>query len=74
MQVGARAAGKTLPTFSLAVEIRFASAAGRNDFAEELARSVAELVSKYHDEKSPKGREFRFYLGAYPRPRETEKR
>lgn len=69
LQTGARAAGKKLPTFALEVEIRFASAAKRHQFAEELASAVAELVSKHHDEKAAAGRKFRFYLGAYPRPR-----
>ena len=72
MQVGAKTAGKKLPTFALEVEVRFASASRRNEFAEELAASVADLVRKYHDEKAPKGREFRFYLGAYPRPKENK--
>lgn len=72
LQVSARAAGKKLPTFALAVEVRFASAAKRNEFAAELAADVADLVRKYHDEKAPKGRTFRFYLGAYPRPKDAE--
>ena len=72
MQPGAQAAGKKLPTFALAVEVRFASAAKRNEFAEELAAAVADLVRQYHDEKAPKGRTFRFYLGAYPRPKDAK--
>ena len=72
MQPGAQAAGKKLPTFALAVEVRFASAAKRNEFAEELAATVADLVRQYHDEKAPKGRTFRFYLGAYPRPKDAK--
>lgn len=72
LQVGANAAKKKLPTFALEVEVRFASADRRSDFAEELAAGVADLVRKYHDEKAPGGREFRFYLGAYPRPKGTK--
>ena len=68
LQAGARAAGARLPTFALQVEVRFASPRTRSAFAEELADHVAELVRKYHDERAPKGRPFRFYLGAYPRP------
>lgn len=73
LQAGAQAQRKKLPTFALEVEVRFASADRRNDFAEELAATVADLVRKYHDEKAAKGRRFRFYLGAYPRPKETER-
>ena len=69
LQVGAQAAAKKLPTLALDVEVRFASAARRNAFAEELAEAVAALVRKHHDAGCPKGRTFRFYLGAYPKPR-----
>jgi len=69
LQAGAEAAKKKLPTFGLEVEVRFASAATRSAFAEELAASVADLVRKYHDEKAKGGRVFRFYLGGYPRPK-----
>lgn len=71
MQADAAAVKKKLPTFALEVDVWFASAVKRNAFAEELAASVADLARKYHDEKAPQGREFRFYLGAYPRPTET---
>ena len=60
-------AGKKLATFTLETEVRFATAAARNDFAQELASEVARLVSKYHDEAAPRGRRFRFFLGGYPR-------
>lgn len=72
LQSGAAAAQKKLPTFALEVEVRFASAERRNEFAEELAARVADLVCEYHDESAPRGRDFRFYLGAYPRPKEPE--
>jgi DNA-binding transcriptional ArsR family regulator len=69
LRAGARAAKKKLPTFALETEVRFASAAARSAFAEELAATVATLVQRYHDEQAPRGRSFRFYLGAYPRPK-----
>ena len=50
--------------------MRFASAERRNEFAEELAAAVADLARKYHDDRAPKGRSFRFYLGGYPVPKE----
>jgi len=59
-------AGKRLATFTLETEIRFASAADRSAFTEELANQFASLVAKYHDEKSSGGRRFQFFLGAYP--------
>ncbi len=59
-------AGKRLATFNLQTEVRFPSAAARNAFAEELANEVARLAAKYHDERSPGGRRFKFILGGYP--------
>lgn len=59
-------AGKRLATITLQTEIRFASAADRNAFAEELARSVGYLTAKYHNEKAEGGRQFQFFLGGYP--------
>lgn len=69
LSAGAEAAKKKLPTFALEVDVRFASAAKRSAFADELAATIADLVRKHHDEKAPNGRAFRFYLGAYPRPK-----
>lgn len=67
LERGARAASKTLPTYALDVLVRFATAAARNAFAAELSQAVADLIAKYHDDAAPRGREFRFYVGAYPR-------
>ena len=69
LRTGAKAAGKTLPTFSLEVDVRFATAKRRDEFAEELAARVADLVREYQDDKAPRGRAFRFYLGGYPKPK-----
>ncbi len=71
LEKGARESGKTLPTVALDVLVRFASAAERNAFAEELMQAIATLVEKYHDTEAPHGREFRFYAGAYPKVKET---
>ena len=62
----ARAAHKRLATFSLQTEVRFASSEDRHAFSEELAKQVARLTAKYHDERARGGRRFRFFLGAYP--------
>ena len=50
-------------------DVRFASPKERHAFADELAAAVAGLVRKYHVDDAEGGRDFRFYLGAYPRPK-----
>jgi hypothetical protein len=63
---GATKAGKPLATFAIDAEVRFASAADRSAFAEELAGSVAALVSKYHDASAPSGRPHRIVVAVHP--------
>ena len=63
---GASKARKRLATFAMDGEIRFASAADRAAFAEELAASVTSLVSKYHDESAPRGRDHRVVVAVHP--------
>jgi DNA-binding transcriptional ArsR family regulator len=63
---GARAAGKPLATFAVDGEVRFASAADRAAFAEELGLAVRELVAKYHDVNAPGGREHRIVVALHP--------
>lgn len=63
---GAERAGQRLATFALDGRVRFASAADRAAFAEELAVSVADLVARYHDENAPRGREHRLVLALHP--------
>ena len=67
---GATAAGKRLATFAADGEVRFASAADRAAFAEELAAAVTALVGKYHDESAPGGRPHRVVLAVHPAHRE----
>ena len=59
-------AGKQMATLTIETDIRFATAKARLDFSQELATAVANLVTKYHDDKTEGGRSFRFVLGAYP--------
>ncbi|RIK67077.1 MAG: transcriptional regulator [Planctomycetota bacterium] len=66
LQRRAAKAGKKLATLNLQADVRFATAADRNAFAEELSQFMAHLAAKYHDEKTADGRLFRFFLGAYP--------
>lgn len=63
---GATRAGKKLATFGLEAEVRFASAAERAAFAEELAGAVTSLVAKYHDESADGGRLHRLVVAVHP--------
>ncbi|GLY71783.1 ArsR/SmtB family transcription factor [Actinoallomurus iriomotensis] len=69
---GAAKARKRVATFAIDGEVRFASAADRSAFAEELANAVAALVAKYHDATAEGGREHRVVVAVHPstRPRE----
>jgi DNA-binding transcriptional ArsR family regulator len=62
----AEKAGKRLATLTLQTEVRFASAADRNGFAEELAKSLGYLSAKYNHEMTEGGRTFQFFVGGYP--------
>jgi DNA-binding transcriptional ArsR family regulator len=66
LEARARDAGKRLATFTLEADVRFASAARRNAFAEELATAVGRLTAKYHDDSAEGGRRFRLLVGGYP--------
>lgn len=63
---GAAKAGKRLATFAIDGEVRFASAADRAAFADELAHAVTTLVGKYHDESAPAGRRHRVVVAIHP--------
>jgi DNA-binding transcriptional ArsR family regulator len=63
---GAAKARKRLATFGMDGEIRFANAADRAAFAEELAAAVTKLISKYHDERAPGGRDHRVIVAVHP--------
>jgi DNA-binding transcriptional ArsR family regulator len=63
---GASRAGQRVATFALDGEVRFASAADRAAFAEELTNTVTGLVGKYHDEAARSGRTFRVVVAVHP--------
>ncbi|GGU49826.1 ArsR/SmtB family transcription factor [Lentzea flava] len=63
---GATRAKKRLATFALDGEVRFATAADRAAFAEELATCVTRLVAKYHDEQAEGGRAHRVVVALHP--------
>jgi DNA-binding transcriptional ArsR family regulator len=65
-------ANKRLATLTVETEVRFATAADRGAFAEELAREVARLTAKYHSESAPRGRTYRLVSFSYPKPADQE--
>lgn len=69
---GAAGARKRLATFAVDGEVRFASAADRAAFAEELAVAVTSLVSKYHDGSAAGGRAHRIVVAVHPKVRRGE--
>jgi DNA-binding transcriptional ArsR family regulator len=70
---GSARARKRLATFAIDGEVRFASAADRAAFAEELAGAVTSLISKYHDESAAGGRAHRIVVAVHPTVRREEK-
>jgi DNA-binding transcriptional ArsR family regulator len=63
---GGAKAGKRVATFALDGEVRFASAAERAAFVEELTAAITALVSKYHDEGAAGGRDHRVVVAVHP--------
>jgi DNA-binding transcriptional ArsR family regulator len=63
---GATKARRRLATFAMDGQIRFASAADRAAFAEELAKAVTRLIGKYHDEHARGGRDYRVLVAVHP--------
>lgn len=63
---GAERARKRVATFALDGEVRFASAADRAAFVEELTRGVSALVAKYHDAGAEGGRPHRIVVALHP--------
>lgn len=63
---GASRTGRRLATFAVDGEVRFASAADRAAFADELATALTTLVGRYHDDAVPGGRRHRVVLAIHP--------
>ncbi|MFJ4683535.1 ArsR/SmtB family transcription factor [Streptomyces sp. NPDC088789] len=63
---GATRARKRLATFALDGEVRFASAADRAAFVEELAAGVGALVRKYDAAGAEGGRDHRIVIAVHP--------
>ncbi|MFJ1756972.1 ArsR/SmtB family transcription factor [Kitasatospora sp. NPDC088134] len=65
---GAARARQRVASFGIDAQVRFASAADRAAFAEELAQAVTALVGRYHDESAPQGRTHRVVVGLHQVP------
>jgi DNA-binding transcriptional ArsR family regulator len=63
---GATKARKRLATFAMDGQVRFATAADRAAFAQELASAVTALIGKYHDEHAEAGRNHRVIVAIHP--------
>ena len=66
LMTGAAGAGQRLATFAVDGEVRFASAADRAAFAEELATAVAGLAARYHTPAASGGRDHRLVVALHP--------
>ncbi len=62
----ALATEQRLATLSIDTEIRFATAAARAAFSQELTANVASLAARYHDASAPGGRSHRLVVLAHP--------
>lgn len=63
---GASQARQRLATLGIDAEVRFANAADRAAFAEELTIGITALISKYHDERAKNGRSHRLIIALHP--------
>jgi DNA-binding transcriptional ArsR family regulator len=63
---GGTRVGRPVATFAIDGEVRFATAADRTAFADELTAAVTALVGKYHDESAPAGRFHRVIVAMHP--------
>ncbi|MFI5938425.1 ArsR/SmtB family transcription factor [Actinoplanes sp. NPDC051494] len=63
---GASRTRQRVATFAIDGEVRFASAADRAAFAEDLTVAVTALVGRYHDENAPGGRGHRIVVAVHP--------
>jgi hypothetical protein len=66
LTTGAARAHRRVATFAMEGDVRFASAADRAAFGQELANAVAALVGKYHDETTKGGRDHRVIVAVHP--------
>jgi hypothetical protein len=62
----AAARGKRVPTLTLETDVRFATPADQQRFANELTSALAKLAAKYHQPDAATGRTFRVFACGYP--------
>ncbi|GII81441.1 transcriptional regulator [Sphaerisporangium rufum] len=63
---GAARARRKVATFAIDGRVRFASAADRAAFAEDLAAAFTALAGRYHDETAEGGRDHRVIVALHP--------
>lgn len=66
LMAGAARTRKRLATFAVDGSVRFATPSDRAAFVDELSGAITSLVSKYHDESAPGGREHRVIVAVHP--------
>lgn len=66
LRPAADAAGKRVATLTERATIRFANAAARKAFTDELTTQLAKLVEKYHDPTTSGGRAYQLLAAAWP--------
>jgi DNA-binding transcriptional ArsR family regulator len=71
-EVGQLTRRRRLPTLAIDADLRFATAAARDAFADDLAEAVRTLAARYHDESAAGGRWYRVVALAHPRPTEEQ--
>jgi DNA-binding transcriptional ArsR family regulator len=57
---------KRLATLAIDADVRLARPADFTAFADALARAVADVIARHHDDGTPGGRRFRILAGAWP--------
>lgn len=63
---GSQKARKPVATFTIDGEVRFASAADRAAFAQELSTAITALVRRYHTDTAEVGRRHRVVVAVHP--------
>lgn len=66
----AQAAGRTLPTLAISVDVALVSPKARQEFAHALAESVAALAARFN-RPGAGARHYRVLVGSYPAPQEA---
>lgn len=66
LRIRAERTRKSVPTLTIDTRVRLPSADAQHAFATDLANAVAQVVEKYHDERSPGGRTFACAVTVHP--------